>query len=370
LGVSQNKELMSIPFSMRCAVVFLTLAVGSIGLPAQPPAQPSTLEAIPKTQPDNKIYLDVVVSPKSGKPVAGLEKQDFTILDNNVAQPIASFQPLGSPSAPVEVLLVVDAVNTTYSNLTYERDQIDLFFKSNGGHLDHPVSLAIFTDTGVQMQQGESTDGNELSASLDHAAIGLREVRRDSQYGGQDRFNLSLNALHSLIVKEAARPGRKLIFWISPGWPLLSGPRIDLDSKQEQQLYAQIVGLSTLLRRNDITLYSIDPLGMGQNVGWEFAYQEYLNGVKKPNQVQLGDLSLQVLAVQSGGLALTATNDIANHIRQCMDDAAEYYRISYDAPPTEPRDGDYHKVDVKISKPGLIARTRTGYYSASTTPPQ
>jgi len=358
---------MSIPISMRCAVILLTFAMGSIALPAQPPA-PGTGSTI---QPDtNKIYLDVVVSPKSGSPVAGLQKEDFTVLDNNVARPIENFQALGGSSAPIEVLLVVDAVNTTFSNLTYERDQIDLFFKSNGGHLDHPVSLAIFTDTGVQMQQGDSTDGNELSASLDRAAVGLREIHRDSQYEAQDRFNLSLNALHSLIVKEAARPGRKLIFWVSPGWPLLSGPRIDLDAKQEQLLYSQIVGISTLLLRNDITLYSIDPLGMGQSVGWEFSYQEYLNGVKKPNQVQLGDLSLQVIAVQSGGLALTATNDIANHIRQCMADATEYYRISYDPPPSEPRDGDYHKIDVKVSKPGLIARTRTGYYAVSAPQPQ
>ena len=355
---------MSIPISLRCAVVLLTFATIPTKLPAQPPAQPSHQEAAPTIQPDtNRISLDIVVSPKSGNPVPGLQERDFTVLDNNVARPIANFQALGGPSVPIEVLLVVDAVNTTYSNLTYERDQIDLFFKSNGGHLDHPVSLAIFTDTGVQIQQGESTDGNELSASLDRAAIGLREIHRDSQYGAQDRFNLSLSALHSLIVQEAARPGRKLIFWVSPGWPLLSGPHIDLSSKQEQLLYSQIVGISTLLLRDDITLYSIDPLGLGQSVAWQFAYQEYLNGVKKPDQVQLGDLSLQVLAVQSGGLALTATNNIADHIRQCMADTTEYYRISYDRPPTEPHDSDYHKIDVKVSRPGLTARTRTGYYA-------
>ena len=354
---------MSIP--TLCAIVLLMFAANSTQLPAQPPLQPpSQGPATTVHQDPNRIYLDVVVSPKSGKPVAGLEKQDFTVLDNNVQRPIETFEALDGPSSPIEVLLVVDAVNTNYSNLTYERDQIDLFLKSNGGHLDHPISLAIFTDTGVQIQQGDSTDGNQLSASLDRAAIGLREIHRDSQYGEQDRFNLSLNALHSLIVKQAAHPGRKLIFWVSPGWPLLSGPHIDLDSKQEQLLYSQIVGISTLLLRYDITLYSIDSLGASQGVGWQFAYQEYLNGLKKPNQVQLGNLALQVVAVQSGGLALSASNDIAEHLRQCMADTTDYYRISYEAPPTEPRDGDYHKIDVRVSRPGLTARTRTGYYAS------
>jgi hypothetical protein len=41
---------------------------------------------------DGKIHLDVVVTPKSGAPVNGLQQQDFTILDNKVPQTILAFQ--------------------------------------------------------------------------------------------------------------------------------------------------------------------------------------------------------------------------------------------------------------------------------------
>jgi len=39
----------------------------------------------------DRIYLDVVVSPKSGSPMKGLPQSDFTILDNDVPQTITSF---------------------------------------------------------------------------------------------------------------------------------------------------------------------------------------------------------------------------------------------------------------------------------------
>jgi VWFA-related protein len=337
-----------------------TILAVAIASPAILQAQQSVLPA--QAQPQ-VISLDVVVTPKSGKPVAGLNQQDFTVLDSNVARPITSFSILGGPQADVQIVLLVDAVNTNFSNLAFEREQINAFLKSNGGHLAHPVTLAIFTDTGTEIQQAPSEDGNQLSAALNASPIGLREIRRTSQYEASDRVNLSLTALESLIEKETGRPGRKLIFWISPGWPLLSEPRIDLDAKQEQQVYSQIVGISNAMRRNNITLYSIDPLGSGQNVAWEFAYQQYLKGVKKPSQAELGNLALQVLATESGGLALGASNDIAGHIRQCMDDVNVYYHITYDAPPPE-HANEYHSIDVKISPPSLTIRTRTGYYAA------
>jgi VWFA-related protein len=173
---------------------------------------------------------------------------------------------------------------------------------------------------------------------------------------------MSLNTLQMLAAKEAALPGRKMILWVSPGWPLLSGPRIDLDAKQQQQIFAQVAELSTLLRRGRITLYSIDPLGANQSVTTQFYYEEFLKGVSKTSQVQLGDLGLQVLAEQSGGLALSGSNDISGQLARCVADASAYYELSFDPPPAE-HPNEYHQLQIKVSTPGVSARTRTGYYA-------
>ena len=67
----------------------------------------------PSTQPHHaKIYLDVVVTPRSGPPVTGLQQEDFTILDNNVPQTITSFEVVDGRQARGDVVLVIDAVNT------------------------------------------------------------------------------------------------------------------------------------------------------------------------------------------------------------------------------------------------------------------
>jgi VWFA-related protein len=350
------------PTPIRLATTLLSFMLVSVGAHTQQPARSSSPPST-RAQADNRqIILDVVVTPKSGKPVTGLQQRDFSLLDNNAPQHITSFVAMANSQAPAEIVLLIDAVNTSYRNMAYERAQIDTFLKANGGHLAHPLSLAIFSDTGTQFQEQSSADGNQISSALDQSPTGLREIRRDSQYEGQDRFNLSLKTLQSLVSREAQRPGRKIIFWVSPGWPLLSGPYSDLDGRQQQQIYSQVVAISTMLRQNDITLYSIDPLGPGESVSEQFYYQEFLNGVKKPNNVQLGNLALQVIAIQSGGLALTAGNDIAVRLQQCMDDTTAYYRIAYEAPPPEHLN-EYHRIDVRASTPGLTARTRTGYYA-------
>jgi VWFA-related protein len=338
--------------TLRVTPALLGLVACVFACPAQQTAQ------------SNRIYLDVVVTPRSGAPVSGLQQQDFTVLDNKAPQTIATFDALGGPQAPVEVVLLIDAVNAPFQAVSYEREQIDKFLKADGGRLPHPISIGIFTDAGTKLQDTSSRDGNEVSAALDQETIGLREIRRDSGFfGAEDRLQLSLTAIQQLAAKEAARPGRKIILWVSPGWPILSGPDVSLDSKQTQQLYAEIVAMSTVLRRGGITLYSIDPLGASQGVGSQFYFEEFLKGVSKPNQALPGNLALQVLAVQSGGLALTGDNDISKLLERCMADVTSYYELSFDPPPGD-RSSQYHQLDIKISKPGLTARTRTGYYAA------
>ena len=339
----------------RFGLFLLVPLLCTVGLCAQ--------QNVPSTSaPASRIDLDVVVTPKSGPPVADLQQQDFTLLDNKTPKHVTSFKAVNGSQDPIHVILVIDAVNSPYERIAYERGEIGKFLRANGGRLAQPVALAFVTDSGAQIQKAFSTDGNELTSSLDSYAIGLRDIRRSSQYQGIDRFQLSMNALQEIVRTAASLPGRKMIFWMSPGWPLLSGPGIQLDGKQENEIFATIVGISTQLRQSRVTLYSVDPLGAGEGVGREFYYQDFLKGVSKPSQVAVGDLSLQVLATQSGGLALNSSNDVTSLIQKCMADTAAYYELSFETSPADRRD-EYHSLQVLVAKPGLTARTRQGYYA-------
>ncbi|HEY6412385.1 MAG TPA: VWA domain-containing protein [Edaphobacter sp.] len=312
---------------------------------------------------DRRLTLDVVVSDRSGKAVPGLQAQDFVVLDNKKPQKLISFEETGGAvqtEPPVEILLVVDEVNTSFTNVTYVRDQIRKFLLKNGGQLAHPVTLAFFSDAGTQIQDGSSRDGKGLLASFDQHETALRTIRRSAGfYGAEERFQLSLGMLNTLTKRETQIPGRKMVIWVSPGWPLLSGPNIQLSNKDVQGLFHSIVSASTAMRNARMTLYSIDPLGV-EDSGRGFYYEEFLKPVLAPKNAQPANLSLQVLAMQTGGLALRGSTDITSQIQRAVADADAFYTLTVEMPPAEAN--EYHGIEVKVDPPGLTARTRRGYY--------
>jgi hypothetical protein len=95
--------------------------------------------------------------------------------------------------------------------------------------------------------------------------------RQGGFYSNIERLQVSLKALFQLATREAARPGRKIILWISPGWPA-SGDREQMDVKQEQTIFNDVVTLSTLLRQGRITLHSI-----GGSSSWDPFLKESAN---------------------------------------------------------------------------------------------
>jgi VWFA-related protein len=315
--------------------------------------------------PDRQITLDVRVTDKSGAPIQGLQQSDFTLLDNNHPASIASFAAVGTATPdnpPVEVLVVIDAINIPFVTVGSERSQVRSFLVQNGGELLHPLSLLAFSSDGTKVVESASTDGNAIAAAYDQFETGLRDITRSQGiYGAQDRFNLSLSSFHSMVSSVAAVPGRKLLIWISAGWPLLSGPRIELSPQTYQQLFNTIVATSALLIQNRVTVYSVDPLGMADS-GTSQYYTEFVKGATSPSHTQPGNLALQVLAVQSGGRVINGTNDLADGIASCIADVNSYYVLSFNSVPSE-HPNEYHSLAVKIDKPGAIARTRAGYYA-------
>lgn len=310
------------------------------------------------------LTLNVVVAPSSGEPVANLPQSAFTVLDNGQPQAIQSFRAVSGKQAASEVLVVVDAVNIRYTQLAYARQQIEDFLKDNGGQLAFPTSLVILTDTKTETT-GFTTDGNGLSGVLEQKVIGLRELTRSTGfYGAQERLDISLKAFTEVMARAGEAPGHKIVIWVSPGWPLLSGPGIDLSAKEADGIFAQAVRLSDDLHRANVTLYSVDPLGAQQSVLRTFYYENYLKGLRKPGDAQLGNLGLQVLAVQSGGLALSSSNDVRRLIEKALKDTQAEYEVTL-APETVPADGKagYHGLEVRVTQPGLKARTDQSFYA-------
>jgi VWFA-related protein len=263
--------------------------------------------------------------------------------------------------ARVQVVIILDAVNTPYEHVQYQRDQIAKYLRSNGGVLPFATTLGVLTDKDFQLYGTGSKDGNALAEKMEDTKTGLRTITRSQGFWGADeRMEASLNALSRLTAEEKTQPGRKLVLWVSPGWPLLSGPGVQLDGNQAKSVYQNAIDFSGNLRTAGITLYSVNSWGASEDIEREFYYQNFLKGLKGPGDAEWGNLSLQVLSAQSGGLVLNS-NDLVEMMKQCVADAEMYYRIEVDAAPDE-KPNVYHQIEVKVAQGGVVARTRTGYY--------
>lgn len=312
---------------------------------------------------EGSMQVDVVVTDKMGKAVSGLERNDFTLLDNNQPANILSFHPFGGTDAkaepPVEVIFVIDTVNVDFKNVSFVRQEIEKYLARNGGHLDRPASLLVFTNTGIDSGSGPTTNGNALAAEVSQFDNHLRTIGPGEGVNGAiERYYASLKAIAEIAERESNRPGRKLLIWAGPGWPMLDSVNVEIGLEAQRQNFDAIVRLSTILREARMSVYSISSADSGVGAS---AYGGYLKGVKSAAKSNPGDLALKVLAVQSGGRVLGPDNNMAAQIESCVEDSNYGYTISLD-PPRADRANEYHDLKVIVDKPGLTARTNTGYY--------
>jgi VWFA-related protein len=65
------------------------------------------------------------------------------------------------------------------------------------------------------------------------------------------------------------------------------------------------------------------------------------------------------LAESTGGLAVTTSNDLSSGLDRMATDASAYYLLGYQ--PEQAPDGKWHKLEVKVARPGVTVRARRGY---------
>lgn len=332
--------------------------VPSVAAPQSPGISAST-----HTVSEGRIHLDVVVTDQADKPVSGLTSKDFTLLDNNQPAKIVSFkavEPATSNSGqPVEVILLLDALNSTSRQAAEAQKALVQFLRQGGGRLAQPVSIYRLSDAGLSVTPELSTDGNALAAAISQKK-GMRMLSErvetfnpiaDMAFQNQlYRVSTSLNALGSIAIDERRKPGRKILIWIGSGWPV---------GKLDFSLFGEIVDFSTQLREARITL---DQVSSWPPIDRNFHYTSYLAGVKSGTQSVAGDLALEVLAAQTGGRVSNSGADLSTQIAECIAAAGIYYALSFDPPRTSTID-EYHDLKVALGKPGLAARTNTGYYN-------
>jgi len=223
------------------------------------------------------------------------------------------------------------------------------------------------TDLRGPMEQGLAggPTGGRPADDLTIAVEGLLESTVELEAGATGRQ--SLDALAAVIAGLGRAPGRKslVIFseGIGPTAAILDG-LIDQANRANVAMYTvDVAGLRTVSHTFLAGRYSAAYTGDGK--------EDAAGTVRAPDAVAAfakggSDVPLRMLARETGGQFIGDTNDLSRAFVRLEEDLRSYYTLTYASPRVD-ADWKFHRIEVKVKRPGLTARSRSGYMSVPST---
>jgi VWFA-related protein len=87
------------------------------------------------------------------------------------------------------------------------------------------------------------------------------------------------------------------------------------------------------------------------------------------SDMRVSQESLRTLAEETGGFAALDSNATSDALDRIVAANSRYYVLGY-YPPSHPRNGAFHKIEVRVRRPGLKVSARKGYASPRGKPPE
>jgi VWFA-related protein len=341
-------------------------------------------------QAQHRIVLKVVVTDASGKPVSNLKEQDVALLDNGQPQALTSFQAVDDSKLPrrSRLILMLDTVNNPARAIEQDRHEVERYLQASPSFLANPTSIAVLGEAGatigpssqdrktlleqvrqlkdqlhpVSCQEDPDINHSFLNVWMPNAPATLRSTKVLACLN--QRFERSVASLYKLAAQQSTVPGRVLLLWLGPGWPLLNEHEFTQDSAEvRQNFFHYLVELSTTLRESQVTLDAVTSPDFVRKTETRNDHDNaFFDGVPREEDTTAGSLGLEALAHQNGGQTLADSRDLASGITQAIAAENSYYVLSFDSPPAA-TPAEFHTLRVDTSQPSLKIRTSTLYYA-------
>ncbi len=293
------------------------------------------------------VSLPVVVTGRNGQYITDLKKEDFRVYEDGVIQDIAAF---AAVEEPISVALVLDTSNSTESQLSRIRNEAIRFVKLL--REDDGVAILSFADEVI------------LWEHFDIYRKKNPDVIRRIEPGGLSAVYEAVWLTLEQVLKHEY--GRKAMVLFSDG----KDTRSNTVSREETL---------QLARKTDATIYCIHfDTAKDKKRRFPRILPPILNPTKRrilPTQwLPLGssensedEIGLQYmrnLAKSSGGILVDAsqTENLSSAFNKIAKELSSQYSLGY-YPSDLSHDGGFRRVEVKVTRPGLSARTREGYYA-------
>jgi VWFA-related protein len=209
--------------------------------------------------------------------------------------------------------------------------------------------------------------------SLAHApdgagSAGATDKLYSSTAPSKFRFSYAKMAIETLnnVAKSLAGSAhaRRAILYFSGGTTV--EPR-DIQSPNYNADYADELSRTFVsAARAGVPIYTIDPRGHvtpdDAVRGHQLTSYRLTAEVMKNLTIQRNNLG--ELAINTGGRAVVGASDMKRMVEEVVRENGSYYLLGYYPEPVV-NDGQFHDVDVKVTRPGLIVRARKGYVAPS-----
>jgi VWFA-related protein len=396
---------------ITAVAVILAALVGGAFLFAQEPRPDAPQPPLTYRVEVNFVEVDAFVTDAQGAVVTGLTEKDFELLEDGRPQKISSFSPINIPiqraerplfsTQPVEAdvqtnehvegriyLIVLDDMHTAPERAPRVRAATRRFIEQNFGVND--LAAVVYTGGRANDSQDFTNNPRLLLAALDKFSgrklrsatlqrlEGARTNPDTGRFGPGDdadeqerayRARSAMSTIRKLADFMAGVRGRRKAM-------LLIGEGIDYDINQAvgqagstatsvlQDTHEAIAAAT----RGNVSIYTIDPRGL-QSGGEDLIQSAFTledQGVglgSAMNEQRLSQDGMRVLAANTGGFAAVNRNDLDGAFDRIVAENSSYYMLGF-YPASDRRDGRFRKLEVRVKRPGLRVRSRSGYYEA------
>jgi VWFA-related protein len=344
------------------------------------------------------IEVSVVVVDRDGNPVTNLGREDFTLTEDRVKQPIGIFQvsdtrpAVGPTTAPLPIeevrtfsnrveqssgattVILFDRLNAAFDSQWFARKHVDNYLKaSRAGDrfalyvLDGPLRvLHDFTTDHALLRKALDQYSARSSAHYDASneppapvpaggiAVWLADPSGNmAEFFTERRTWQTFDALRALAGHLSGIGGRKSVVWLSEAFVMP-------DRLGRPEFLFRMRQATRALNDAHVTLYPVDARGLvgAQTASGGRVTFTTFAGVR-------GNIeTMEVVADETGGRAFANSNALDLSIRRAVDDSRFTYLLGY-YPSDTKWDGRFRTISVEVKRKGLTVRHRRGYVAAA-----
>jgi VWFA-related protein len=369
----------------------------------------------------NFVRVDVIVTDKTGNPVADLKQTDFEVTEDGKPQTVETFRLIKVDTTSPEYVqrtirtredeelaaadesarifvFFLDDYNVRLGNSMSSRKPVVDFIRTQLSPNDlvavmyplTPLDAVVLTRNHEAVARVvEKFEGRKFRYEPRND-IEQRYVDQPTEVVERIRRQVSLSALKGLSVKLGAlREGRKAIILLSEGYTAMLPPQMRdaqagfsglgnpnfnrplagennineerARSMAEFDLQSELQNVYDAANRTNTAIYAVDPRGLSTG---EFDIQDNIGNRLSQDALRSTMATLQVLAENTDGRAIVNRNDLAKGMEQIIRDSSAYYLVGYNSSQA-PQDGKFHAIKVRVKRPGVQVRARKGYWALS-----